>query len=129
MSLKLPPNNIEAEKAVIGSILIDNDTFNKVGDLIRAEFFYDPKHQVIFANIVNLYNSSKPIDFLTLSTELKKNKKVKEAGGVEYLNEILNFVPTSANVLEYANIVKENAVRRQLISYSGKFDELARKED
>ncbi len=129
MSLKLPPNNVEAEKAVIGSILIDNDTFNKVGDLIRAEFFYDPKHQVIFANIVNLYNSSKPIDYLTLSTELKKNKKLKEAGGVEYLNEILNFVPTSANVLEYANIVKENAVRRQLITYSGKFDELARKED
>lgn len=129
MSLRLPPNNIEAEKAVIGSVLIDNETFNKVGDIVRPDFFYDPKHQVIFSSIVNLYNSSKPIDFLTLSTELKKNKKLREAGGAEYLNEILNFVPTSANVIEYANIVKENAIRRQLISYSGKFDELARKED
>lgn len=129
MSLKIPPNNIDAEKAVIGSVLIDNDTFNKVGDIVKPEFFYDPKHQVIFSSIVTLYSSSKPIDFLTLSTELKRNKKLKEAGGAEYLNEILNFVPTSANVLEYANIVKENAIRRQLITYSSKFDELARKED
>lgn len=129
MSIKLPPNNIDAEKAVIGSILIDNDTFNKIGDILRPEFFYDPKHGIIFASILSLYASSKPIDFLTLSTELKKNKKLKEAGGAEYLNQILNFVPTSANVLEYASIVKENAIRRQLITYSGKFDELARKED
>jgi replicative DNA helicase len=129
MALKLPPQNIESEKAVIGSILIDNDTFNKIGDILKPEFFYDPKHQIIFSNILALYNSSKPIDFLTLSTELKKNKKLKEAGGAEYLNEVLNFVPTSANVIEYANIVKENAIRRLLITYSGKFDELARKED
>lgn len=129
MSLKLPPNNIDAEKAVIGSVLIDNDAFNKVADIVRPEFFYDPKHQVIYSHILSLYAASKPIDFLTLSAELKKNKKIKEAGGAEYINEILNFVPTSANVIEYANIVKDNAVRRSLITYSGKFDEMARKED
>ncbi len=129
MSLKIPPNNIEAEKAVIGAVLIDNDAFNKVADIIRPDFFYDPKHQVIFTNIMNLYAASKPIDFLTLTTELKKNKKIKEAGGAEYLSELISIVPTSANVIEYANIVKENAIRRLLISYSSKFDELARKED
>lgn len=129
MALRLQPNNIDAEKAVLGSILIDNEIFNKVADLLVAESFYDPKHQVIFAAILSLYSSSKPIDFLTLSSELKKSKKLQMAGGSEYLNDLVTQIPTSANVVEYASLVRENYIRRTLINFSGKLDELARKED
>jgi len=129
MNLKVPPHNIEAEKAVIGSVLIDNKVLNNIIDLVKPEYFYDPRNQVLFEHIISLYNSNKPIDVLTLTSELKKNNKIKQSGGSEYFSEIISFVPTASNVEEYASLVKESAVRRLLISYSTKFDELARKED
>ncbi len=129
MALRIPPHNIEAENAVIGALLIDTDSLNKVADILRAEFFYDPRNQVLFEAIISLFKENKPIDVLTLTSELKRTNKIKQAGGTDYLPEIISQVPTSANVVEYAAIVKEGAIRRKLISYSAKFDEIARKED
>lgn len=126
--LKIPPQNIEAEIAVIGSILIDPEVLNRVADVLIPESFYDPRHQVLFDGILELYKKNKPVDVLTLTNELKKKGTLKNAGGSNYLPEILAATVVSSNIEEYANIVKEAAIRRKLISLSAKFTELARKE-
>jgi replicative DNA helicase len=129
MDIRIPPQNIEAEKAVIGSILIDNESLNKVADILIPESFYEVRHQVVFEYMLILYKDSKPVDVLTLTAILKKQNKLKQIGGSAYLSEIISQVPTSANVVEYANIVKESYIRRKLIGFGAKLDESARKED
>lgn len=128
-NLRVPPHNLDAEKAVLGAVLIDNNSLNKVIDTLKADFFYDPKNKLIFEAIEKLYSKAEAIDVLTLSSQLKKVKKFSEAGGGAYLSELVTAVPTSANIEHYANLVKENAVRRNLISYGAKLTEEARKED
>ncbi|MDQ6985879.1 MAG: replicative DNA helicase [Candidatus Dojkabacteria bacterium] len=128
-NLKVPPQNIEAEKAVIGSVLIDNSVLPKIADLITHDDFYDPKHQLIFEHIMMLYGSSKAVDSLTLTGELKKSKKLSQSGGAVYLSEIISEVPTAANVVEYADIVKETSMRRRLITFGAELTEKAREED
>jgi replicative DNA helicase len=128
MELRVPPQNIEAEKAVIGSILIDDSSLNKVIDILNKDSFYDLRHGIIFENIVSLFNENKPVDVLTLTAGLKKQNKLKQAGGSAYLGELISQVPTSANIEEYANLVREASVRRQLIGFATKLDESARKE-
>lgn len=128
-NLKVPPHNLDAEKAVIGAILIDNNSLNKVIDSIKSDFFYDPKNILIFEAIEKLYSKAEAVDVLTISAQLKKIKKFSESGGGRYLSELVSAVPTSANIENYANIVRENAVRRKLISYGAKLTEEARKED
>lgn len=128
MADRVPPQNIEAERAVIGSVLIDNKVMDKIGDIIAPEYFYDPRHQYIFESIFDLYKDNNPIDVITLTSQLKKNKKFKQVGGGVYLSEIISLVPTSANVVNYANLVREMFVRRSLISFSAELDEMAREE-
>ncbi len=129
MDLRVPPQNLEAEKAVIGSILIDPDSLSKVHDILRADYFYDPRHSLIYSTIDKLFVENRAIDVLTITDELKKNKKIKQSGGAAYLSEIVAEVPTSANIYDYAVIVKEKATRRSLISYGSKLDESAREEN
>ncbi len=129
MDIRVPPQNIEAEKAVIGAILIDNSTLNKVADILKPDFFYDLRHATLFDAILTLYTESKPVDVLTISAELKKKHKTRQAGGSDYLSEIISSVPTSANVEVYAALVKETAVRRRLITFASKLDEISRVED
>src|SRR5437899_3364652 len=105
MTLRVPPQNIDAEKAVIGSVLIDNKGLNNIIDLVRPDYFYDPRNQILFELILELYNNNKPIDVLTLTTELKKKNKLSQSGGSEYLSELISIVPTSANIEEYATLV------------------------
>lgn len=126
---RVPPHNIEAETAVLGSILIDNQVLNKIGDILIPESFYDLRHALLYENIIELYKENKPVDVLTLTSLLKKGNKLRQAGGSSYLTDIISSVPTSANVETYANIVKESYIRRKLISYAAKTDENARKED
>ncbi len=128
-NLRVPPQNIEAERAVLGSVLIDDEAFNKVADLLEPKYFYDPRNEIIFEHLYKLFSSSKALDVLTLSAELKKSNKHKEAGGNSYISDLINSVPTSANIEEYANLVKEAAVRRNLISFGAKLDESARNEE
>lgn len=129
MDLKVPPQNLEAERAVIGSILIDSDSASKVMDFLREDHFYDPRNALIFGVIAKLFAEGKAIDVLTLTDELKKIKKLKQSGGPTYISEIVSEVPTSANIVDYAMIVKEKATRRNLITFSGKLAEDARMED
>lgn len=124
--LKVPPHNIEAEKAVLGSILIDNSVLLKVLENISSEAFYDPINKKIFSSIENIFNSQKPVDVLTLSSELKKDGNFKLVGGNSYISDLVSFVPTSANVIHYVSLVKEAFVRRKLISLGAKIDEESR---
>ena len=128
-NLRVPPQNLEAERAIIGSVLIDSSVMNKIGDIVKPENFYDNRNQILFEFISKLYSKGKNIDVITLNAELSKKGKVKESGGSEYLSEIIASIPTSANVEDYAEIVRESSIRRQLISFGAKLDESARKQE
>ncbi len=116
--LSAPPQNLDAEASLLGSLLIDNDAFAKVGDQIKLDDFYDNRHREIFAAALALYNKHKPVDILTLSEQLKVTGKLEAVGGAGYLTELTNFVPTAAHVENYADIVAEKSIRRRLIKAS-----------
>jgi replicative DNA helicase len=114
-SERLPPQNLEAERSVLGSILLDNEPLHDIVIFLRADDFYRDAHQVIYAAIRDLYDSNKAIDAVTLAEELKKRNQFDQVGGHDILTEIVESVPTAANAVYYANIVKEKATNRQLI--------------
>lgn len=122
---RIPPQNIEAEKSVLGSILLDKDALIEVSGWLLPEHFYDDRHSAIYQNILELFESGLPIDLVTVSDKLKKKKILSKLGGRAYLTELASFVPTSAHAVEYANIVRETATRRGLISSSSEITKLA----
>lgn len=122
-TLKLPPQNLEAEQAVLGSLLIDKNAIFKMADLLTPKDFYSPAHEKIFETIVELYNKRQPIDILTLTNRLKENKSLKEIGGSSYLAELTNQVTTASHITHYANIIKEKKVLRDLIQASAEIAE------
>jgi replicative DNA helicase len=111
----IPPYSQEAEQAVLGSILIDPAVIDKVSERLKASDFYRQAHQKLFQVISELREAKQPIDLVTLTAELQDRKMLDEIGGVPYLNELTNAVPTAANVEYYARIVEEKAIRRRLI--------------
>jgi len=113
--LKVPPQNIEAEKSVLGAMLIDNDAIGMAAEILDEAWFYGEAHRLIYSSVLDLYNQHKNVDLITLSDLLKSQGKLENVGGVTYLSEIIDFVPTSANINHYANIVKEKGVLRKLI--------------
>ncbi len=127
--LKIPPQNEEAERSVLGSILIDENAIVKIGAMLLPNHFYNPNHQQIYEGMQELFQSQKPIDLLTLSDLLKKKNQLKLVGGVAYLSDLVTSVPTSSHIEEYAKIVKDNSVRRRIITLGAEINELAFKED
>ncbi len=114
--LKLPPQNLDAERGVLGSILLLNEAIDDVGEVLKADHFYSDGHQKIYAAIRDLYeNNVRGIDAVTLSEELMRREHFDEIGGAGYLAEILDTVPHAAHVRYYANIVREKWMQRQLI--------------
>ncbi len=124
-NVKLPPQDIDAEVSVLGSLMIDKFAIIKVTDILTSGDFYHPLHQAIFETIISLFEKGQPIDILTVSSELKKDKKFKDAGGSDYLAQLINSVPTAAHVEHYAKIVKEKSVRRDIINASSHINEEA----
>lgn len=122
---RLPPQDIEAEQSVLGSLLIDKDAIIKIADIITERDFYRKAHEIIFKSIVELYQKNEPIDLLTVSSRLKEKKQFKEIGGMSYLTTLMNFVPTASNVAHYAKIVNQKRVLRDLISASYEISSLA----
>ncbi len=129
VDIKLPPQSKEAEKAVLGALLIEEDAIVRVVDFLKSKHFYDPRHEIIYSTIVELFEKRKSIDVLTLTNELRKKKKLKKVGGVTYITELVNSVPSSSHIEEYARIVKEKSVRRGLIHVSSYLNEVAYNED
>lgn len=122
------PCNIEAEKGILGSIIIDPEAITLIGDLLSPVDFYRDAHRVIFEAIMHLYEQEEPADFITLCDELERRNQLQEAGceqmgGASYISSLANGVPTSGNIEYYARIVKETAILRSLIGAGGKIVE------
>lgn len=115
---KIPPQNLDAESSLLGSILIDSDAIVRVADIVTVKDFYDERHERIYEAISKLYNKHSPIDILTLSNQLKDDDFLDTVGGASYLTELTNYVPTAAHVEQYAEIVAQKALRRRLINAS-----------
>ncbi|MFT7538987.1 MAG: replicative DNA helicase, partial [Lysobacterales bacterium] len=116
--VKIPPQNIDAEKSVLGAMLIDDEAIGTAVEIIDAAWFYDESHRRIYQAILDLYNNRKNVDLITLSEKLRTEKTLESVGGAAYISELIDFVPTSANVKHYAQIVKEKGILRQLIRNS-----------
>lgn len=114
--LKVPPHNIEAEQAILGGILMNNDAMNQVMDILSPDDFYREANMFLFQGMVELYNSSEPIDVITLSRFLTEKKLSEKVGGIDYLGSLVDAVSTSAGIIYHAEIVKNLSVRRKLIS-------------
>src|SRR3989344_1655599 len=113
---KLPPQNLDAEKSVLGSILIDKDSINKVVDFLVSEDFYSPPHQLIYSAAINLFEKHEPIDLLSLSNRLEEVGLLQDVGGLSYLTSITNSVPTSSHIVNYGKIVQRKKMLRDLIT-------------
>ena len=126
---KVPPQNINAERSLLGSILIDDEVIVDVADKISSTDFYEPGHQLIYEAMVRLYQKHSPVDILTLSNELKSTKRIDDVGGLEYLSDLTNYVPSAAHAIEYASIVREASIRRNLTKAGERITNLAFKTD
>jgi replicative DNA helicase len=117
-AIRTPPHSIEAEQSVLGGLLLDNQAFDKVADLLVAGQFYRYEHRAIFQAIADLINLNKPADVITVFEALQSIGKHEECGGLSYLNALAQCVPSAANIRRYAEIVRERAVLRQLVTIS-----------
>jgi len=116
MLQRLPPQNIEAEMAVLGSMLLEEDAIAVAIEIIDEGSFYKESHKKIFSALISLFDTNKAADIVTLADELKKRGQIDEIGGPAYLMSLSNLVPTAANIRHYAKIVKEKAILRNLIN-------------
>ena len=115
---KLQPQAIELEEAVLGALMIDNESLSDTIDSLQPEYFYKPDNQKIFEAIINLFNSSKPVDILTVSEELKRMGDLEAVGGMLYISQLTNNVSSSSNTEFHARIIAEKFIKRSLISIS-----------
>ncbi len=121
--VKIPPHDAHAEKSVLGGVLIDAGAIVEVAEILQARHFYFAENRYIFEAALVLFEKSKPIDIITVAAELKEQGTIKQTGGKEYLNELIDIVPTSAYVKQYAEIVKNCYLKRTLISVASKLVE------
>ena len=117
---RIPPQNVEAEQAVLGALLIDADAVTTVSEILQRDDFYRKSHQLIFETILRVSESGEPVDLITITADLQDKGQIDEIGGVTYLANLANSVPTAANVDHYATIVKEKSIMRRLINTATK---------
>ena len=115
-NIKRPPSSIDAERSVLGGLILDNEAWSKVEEILLIDDFYQPQHRVIFSQMQKLIQREIPFDIITLSDALTNEKLLEQAGGLHYLAEIAKNTPTAANVSAYANIVKERSKLRVLLN-------------
>jgi replicative DNA helicase len=125
---RLPPQNIEAEEAVLGALLIDPDAIIRVATILKTEDFYREKHGWIYDSILNLHERREPIDFLTVCDELERREQLNEVGGAAFISSLINAVPTSIHAEHYARIVERTGTRRRLLEAAGQIGALAYQE-
>ena len=123
--LRVPPQNIDSEKAVLGSIMLRKDAMHEIEDVLVPDSFYAEKHKIIFNSMLDLSSKNEPIDVLSLSTKLGEQKLLENIGGNKYLAELVNFVPSSTNVKHYSEIVQKKYILRSLIDAADYVSELA----
>lgn len=123
------PQNIEAEKCVLGSIIIDAEAITLVADFLKPNDFYRNEHRVIYSSMLSLYARHEPVDFQILADQLERDDKLEEVGGFSYLMSLMDEVPTSNNIESYARIVQKKAEKRELIKAAGMIAQMAYSED
>ena len=121
---KVPPHDVEAEQAVLGSMLTDRDAVISAIEVLKEEDFYRTDNRLIYSAIMNLYNRAEPIDIITLKAELESLGKFEQVGGMEYLATLPDKVPTTANATKYINIVEEKSTLRSLIKAANEIIDL-----
>ena len=127
--IQTPPHSVSAEQSVLGALLIDGEAIIKITDFLKPEDFYDPAHREIYAGMNSVFHKHQPLDILTITTELADSEKINSAGGSAYLAELTTKVPTSANVIQYAQIVKKKATLRKMIKAGQSITALGYNED
>ncbi len=125
MDIKLPPQDIDAERSVLGALMLDKDAIIRVADLITSKDFYNPAHAKIFDAIIELFEKNEPIDILSVNKKLKDKNLLSEVGGSAYLTELINLVPTAAHISYYAKVVRQKKVLRDLVGASSEITERA----
>jgi replicative DNA helicase len=124
LALRVPPQSIEAEASVLGGLLLDNSAWDRIGDLVRADDFYRADHRLIFECIAKLIDAAKPADVVTVFEALQSLGRADEVGGLAYLNTLAHETPSAANIRRYAEIVRDRAILRHLVTVS---DDIATK--
>lgn len=127
--LRLPPQHIESEQALLGAILLRTDSLYDISDILHAESFYAEKHRVIYEAMLDLHRKREPIDLLTLATKLEERGQLESIGGRSYLAELAGMVPSSANAKHYAETVRKKHILRDLIRTADQVSELGYRED
>ncbi|MEO2267924.1 replicative DNA helicase [Pseudoalteromonas pernae] len=122
-SLKVPPHSIEAEQSVLGGLMLDNEAFDRVAEIVVSQDFYTRTHRFIFEAMERLVEAGQPIDLITISESLEKNNQLEGIGGFAYLGEIAKNTPSAANISAYAHIVRERAVIREMIGVANEIAE------
>ncbi|MEX2028854.1 MAG: replicative DNA helicase [Candidatus Curtissbacteria bacterium] len=122
---RVPPQDLDAEKSIIGAILLDRDAVIAVAQVLKPEHFYKQSHSDIYNAIFNLFERREPIDLVTLTAELKSKGRFDDVGGAAYLAELASGVPTAANIVQYAQIVRHHFIKRRLITTAAKISEAA----
>ena len=115
-SKRLPPHNLDAEKAVLGAILINPISMNRVVEILETDYFYSPSNRLIYDAMLTLYNQNKPVDALSVSDYFQSKNQLDNIGGAEYLSDLMADTILSSNIEYYANIIKENSIKRKLIN-------------
>lgn len=121
---RVQPQNLDAEKSLLGAVLISEDVLTDIAEKLKPEDFYEDRHGLIFEAAIKLYEKHTPVDLLTLTDELKKSKNLTKVGGSAYLAELTNYVPTAAHASAYADLVAQAAIRRRLIAAGGEIAEI-----
>ncbi len=122
--LRVPPSNLEAEKSLLGALLIDKETLTKVADMITPEDFYKEGHRIIYEAALDLYEHREPIDVLSLTNRLEEKSEIENIGGRSYLIGLTNIVPTASNITHYASIIQKKATLRRLQTAATEITEL-----
>lgn len=122
---KIPPASIEAERSLLGCLLLDRDAIYRLADILRPEDFYRGIHQEIFAACLELFQKGEPIDILSVANRLREKNRLEEIGGMSYLTELVDSVPTPSNLMHYAKIIQKKKILRDLIKASQEIGELA----
>ena len=121
----LQPQALDIERVVLGALMIDKDAFSMVSEIIRPETFYEPRNQKIFTAIRTLNMDDRPVDFMTVTEELKRQGTLEEVGGVAYIMELTSHVASSAHIEYHAHILAKKSLARQLISYASRIETMA----
>ncbi|MCH2158767.1 MAG: replicative DNA helicase [Oleiphilaceae bacterium] len=125
LNLKTPPHSIEAEQSILGGLLLDNSKWDAIGSKVIEDDFYRQDHRLLFRVMSRLATAGNPVDLITVSEELQRIGELDNAGGMQYLTELVEKTPSASNVHSYANIVHERAVLRRLIRVSGEISDSA----